>query len=492
MKMLAVILFLACVDNALSSPPTFLNASQPAKEMNSPQKVILKRESVPIRRQGTIVSFKTSYSGVISIGSPVQDFRVVFDTGSAHVVVPSDTCESEACAGKKRYKVAESHTGYAVNADGSRVEDGELCDQVDIGFGTGEVTGEFVKDSVCLGNESEKLCTEMFVVMAVKMSAQPFRSFGFDGILGLGLASLALSENFSFFGLLSGERNTAAPQFGVFLTEGESDEESEISFGGHDATRTLGDLQWSSVARAEQGYWQVPILAIRVDGEEMDVCKDGTCRGVVDTGTSHLGVPVPHDKQIAQLLARDAGDLLDCRLAVAPTLEIELETINITLNPYNYMRRLPLREGVKIGSSTMVTGATKSVVQQALPASDNDSNISRHCSAKLMPVNLAAPVGPKLFILGEPVLHRYYTVYDWKSLRVGFALANNKANAPDFSLVESGTGQLPAEMDRLLMQQSVIVQKKMEKAAEQALDDGHDVVFMQMSVVVTMRVSVSH
>merc|ERR1719237_1214717 len=111
----------------------------------------------------------------------------------------------------------------------------------------------------------------------------------------------------------------------------------------------------------------------------MEVCKDGTCRGVVDTGTSHLGVPVPHDRQIAQLLARQAGDLLDCRLAVAPTLEIELETINITLNPHNYMRRLPLREGVKIGSSTLVTQAKDHA---------NNSTVSRHCSAKLMPVNL--------------------------------------------------------------------------------------------------------
>lgn len=102
--------------------------------------------------------------------------------------------------GKKRYSISASETGYAVNADGSRVVDGELCDQVDIGFGTGEVTGEFVKDNVCLGSsESGQLCTNMYVVMAVKMSTQPFRSFGFDGILGLGLASLALSPDFSFF-----------------------------------------------------------------------------------------------------------------------------------------------------------------------------------------------------------------------------------------------------------------------------------------------------
>jgi len=481
MKLLAV-LFAFCASRTASLPTAFLNATPTNQEDHArPTKVVLKRESVPIRRQGTIVSFKTSYSGVISVGTPAQDFRVVFDTGSAHVVVPADTCESEACVGKKRYSVAESSSGVPVNADGTEVQDGELCDQVDIGFGTGEVTGEFVKDRVCLGTNSTgpEECTTMYVVMAVKMSTQPFRSFGFDGILGLGLASLALSTEFSFFHILSESKNPEHSRFGVFLTEGEYDEHSEISFGGHDETKIIGDLAWNPVAHVDQGYWQVPIKAVRVDGVEMDVCKDGTCRGVVDTGTSHLGVPVPYDRDIAQLLAQDAGELLDCRLSTGPTLEIELETTTLILQAKNYMRRLPLREGVKIGSSTLVTGSANS--------GDNfnaDVNVTRHCSAKLMPVNLPAPVGPKLFILGEPVLHRYYSVYDWHNLRVGFALANSKVNTEESSLGDIGV--LPADMERLLMQQRVAVQRR-KRVTEQ---DEHDhLELLQVNAVVNLRVS---
>merc|ERR1719160_15691 len=58
----------------------------------------------------------------------------------------------------------------------------------------------------------------------------------------------------------------------------------------------------------------------------------------------------------------------------------------------------------------------------------NATEVVRHCSPRAIAVNLSAPVGPKLFILGEPVLHRYYTVYDWENLQVGFALANNRGN----------------------------------------------------------------
>lgn len=481
MKLLAFV-FAIYIRQSASLPTAFLNATPTQQEGHfSPTKVVLKRESVPIRRQGTIVSFKTSYSGVISVGTPAQDFRVVFDTGSAHVVVPADTCESEACVGKKRYSVAESSSGVPVNADGTEVQDGELCDQVDIGFGTGEVTGEFVKDRVCLGaNSSLAECTTMYVVMAVKMSTQPFRSFGFDGILGLGLASLALSTEFSFFHILSQSKGPEHSRFGVFLSEGEFDEHSEISFGGHDETKIIGELAWNPVAHVDQGYWQVPIKAVRVDGVEMDVCKDGTCRGVVDTGTSHLGVPVPFDKHIAQLLAQDAGDLLDCRLARGPLLEIELETTTLLLHAKNYMRRLPLREGVKIGSSTLVTGSSNSGDNL-----NNDANVTRHCSAKLMPVNLPAPVGPKLFILGEPVLHRYYSVYDWHNLRVGFALANSKVNTEEPS--SGDVGVLPADMERLLMQQRMAVQRRQETVTE---DEEHDrLELLQVNVVVTLRVS---
>jgi len=481
--LLALAISLPCTSSssAFLDPP---RSEDSPTTNNSLHKIQLKRESVPIRRQGTIVSFKTSYSGVISVGSPSQDFRVVFDTGSAHVVVPADTCDSDACEGKERYSVSQSETGTAINADGSEVIEGELCDQVDIGFGTGEVTGEFVKDTVCLGEgrTSGPGCTEMYIVMAVKMSTQPFKSFGFDGILGLGLASLALSPDFSFFHHLSGHNPAASAQFGVFLTEGEAGEESEITFGGYDEARVLDGLKWSNIARSEQGYWQVPILSVRVDGIEMDVCKDRTCRGVVDTGTSHLGVPVPYDRDMAQLLARDAGDLLDCRLADAPTVEIELESMTITLQPHNYMRRLPLREGVKIGSSTLVVSN-----KEEFKTDEGTENTSRHCSAKLMPVNLPEPVGPKLFILGEPVLHRYYTVYDWDKLRVGFGLANNIANTRDVSELTNWKGELPNEMERLLMQQRVTVQKKVAVPAED--DDEDSIVFMQMDVVVNVRIS---
>merc|ERR1740124_1515787 len=99
-------------------------------------------------------------------------------------------------------------------------------------------------------------------VTAVEMSTQPFKSFLFDGIIGLGLASLALSEEFSFFHMMSGR--LPSPQFGVFLTDGEAGEQSEIAFGGYNSQKILEPLAWSPVAKSDLGYWQVKIVAVRI------------------------------------------------------------------------------------------------------------------------------------------------------------------------------------------------------------------------------------
>jgi hypothetical protein len=269
--------------------------------------------------------------------------------------------------------------------------------------------------------------------MAVEMSTTPFKNFGFDGILGLGLGSLALSPDFSFFNTLSGGGELGAPHFGVFLTDGDSGETSEIAIGGHNPARLMQPLAWSPVSKPELGYWQIQITAIRVNGVEMDFCKDGSCRGVMDTGTSHLGVPAPHDRTLAELLTRDAKDLGDCREVDAPVVEIEVPGFNITLDPENYMRHLPLRAGVNVGSSKGVAlpSAQQIATTTTLPPAllgENGQQVERYCRPRMMPVNLPAPVGPNLFILGEPVLQRYYTVFDWKEQRIGFGLSSTSRN----------------------------------------------------------------
>jgi hypothetical protein len=201
------------------------------------------------------------------------------------------------------------------------------------------------------------------------------------------------------------------------------------------------------------------------------------------------------------LLTQDANDILDCRLVEAPTIEIELVGGNLTIYPETYMRRLPLREGVSVGSAkgvSMTAAAAKPVggdqaetdkvlltqnpnvnVTSGVASSStgngflpNDAEtkaketvsqeaellpqVRRHCRPKMMPVSMPEPLGPKLFILGEPVLHRYYSVYDWSNPRIGFGLSSSRRNREGPLAFREGAdrrGSLPEGMDTILMQQ---------------------------------------
>jgi len=287
--------------------------------------------------------------------------------------------------------------------DGSRVEpDGER-DEVTVGFGTGEVSGDFASETICMrgeGTPSSQCVDDVRLVMAMEMSDEPFQSFAFDGVLGLGLSALSISPEFSFFGAMAARSQIPAPQFALSLSESDSGL-SEISFGGYNAARMLTQPRWASVASPELGYWQLDVKEVRVDGKVIDFCSKQKCGAVVDSGSSHLGVPGPLFSNLRSLLSKvqigkNDTSSVDCRDSKGPEFEIDFGVFSIKIGSKDYARPRP----ILAGKSGRVT-----------------------CRPNLMSVALPPPLGPNLFVLGEPVLRRYNTVFDWAKKEIGFAEA---------------------------------------------------------------------
>jgi len=386
--------------------------------------VALRKQYVPIEKNGAVIAYKTSYFGNIAVGNPEpQEFTVVFDTGSAHLVLPCTGCDSETCAKHRLYNRSMSGTSVDIEHDGKLVPAGTdkgQRDQLSITFGTGKVVGEFAEDQVCLGPRPED-CSTMRVVLANEMSAEPFGLFAFDGVLGLGLDAMALNPEFSFFGRMTRQQPNMLPQFSVFLARND-DSLSTISFGGHEPERAASELSWTDVAMPELGYWQVEIKSVRIGGEVVQDCEASQCRAILDTGTSLLGVPRQVSRPMQRLLARtpppDAdAEELDCRAVEGLDIEFDLGEHVIKVGAEDYSRPRPFN----------ITADTPEGWQLS-------------CRSLLLPLDIEAPLGPLVFIWGEPVLRKYLTIYDWAAKKIGFA----DAGAPPGPAELDAVGRPPA------------------------------------------------
>lgn len=377
--------------------------------------VPLEKQRVPVSVNGRVVSSKAAYSGHLLVGHPrPQNFSVVFDTGSAHFILPSSTCRDESCRNHRRYDRALSASAIDINYDGTPAHGSGGRDEVSVSYGTGNVVGEFVSEVACLGTtvgRSENHphlglnCARARLIHANEMSTEPFNHFKFDGVLGLGLDSLALDPEFSFFGQLTRD-SVVAPIFAVFLAAGDGAGNSEIAFGGHNEARAAGQLQWVPVASPEKGYWQVPIKSLRIGTEESDACRAGNCVAILDTGMSSLGVPQKHVASLHVGLARSVPPEtpadVDCRHVPGPPLTFDLGDFSIVLEASDYSRPAAMH----IPRNDAAHGAEPHVI----------------CRASLIPLDLP-PLGSHAFLWGEPVLQKYYTAYDTSKQRIGFARA---------------------------------------------------------------------
>jgi len=391
----------------------------------------LQKQYVPIQRNGTVIAYKTAYFGQVRAGNPeAQTFTVVFDTGSGHMILPNQGCESQSCAKHRRYIREASKSAVDIEHTGEPLRNtGAARDQLSISFGTGEVVGEFVRDFVCLGNATTG-CTQLGIVTANSMSQEPFGLFKFDGVLGLGFGALVLNPHFSLLEQMSRQNPALVRQFSVFLARDDTGQ-SAISFGGYDQRWASSELQWMPIDKQELGYWLVKVTSVRIGDEVVDDCAQGECRAILDTGTSLLGVPRDISRTMHRILARPVpGDHAsperantDCRGVPGKPIHFVLSGgAIVTLSAEDYSRPTPFN----------------------ITLPNFKEGWELFCRSLLLPLDMKAPLGPKVFLWGEPVLRRYLTVYDWGQKRVGIAVASNAVTAGGSAIGTPPLGSLAA------------------------------------------------
>jgi len=367
---------------------------------------------MPIRIGKRVVQIKRIYFASIFAGYPAQRFKVILDTGSGHLFVPSSMCNVETCVGHNKYNRLESTSVMDITHDNLELDEGNQV-EVLLEYGTGEIQGPPVSEIVCIGEEFDgdvehmsANCVRMRLIEAATMSNQPFKYFDFDGVLGLGLDSLAIHPEYHFFGqmLRSGKVD---PIFSYYLSRKGS---NEITFGGVSSARMAGPMTWIPVHQPELGFWALKVVSVRIGNVTEPFCDDGECTAILDTGTSNLGVPNTLNKDWILKTARStplgvSGEKLDCQTVPGPTITFEfVDGFTFDIDSEDYYR------------------PKLSYIQT--PGDDDGPGFSREiCRASLMPLPPMPELGEKPFIWGEPVLQKFYTSYDTFNQKIGIAIA---------------------------------------------------------------------
>ncbi|KAJ6562014.1 acid protease [Mycena capillaripes] len=204
--------------------------------------------------------------GEVSVGTPSQNFTVVFDTGSFSFL---RTACGAACANQRQFNSSASST----------FEDEQFNTTIAFGTGVGvdpvdgnnwELSLSFVADSLTIAND---LTIPFGGFFLITNQTPTFLPDPFDGILGLGPDS-TIFEDAGFAGI-----------FGMLFVPESEGGAGELTLGGVDTTKFNSPILYSPLAG--QGNWQLGSRGIFVNGQTTSSLQKNVTL-IFDSGTSNM------------------------------------------------------------------------------------------------------------------------------------------------------------------------------------------------------------
>lgn len=316
----------------------------------------------------------SEYFGEVDIGSPAQKFTVIYDTGSSNLWVPSKKCTNCKASGAKYDSSGSS--SYAQNGQSFTLQ-----------YGTGNCQGFLSKDNIQAGGLT---ITNFTFGEVTTEAADVFGQAPFDGILGMGPPAAAVDKTPMPMDMLVQQGKLQHNMFAFYLASA-GKAGSTLTLGGTDSSFYTGDFSYVPVSAGAKllPYWLVKATDIKIGGTSTRSCGMFLgCQMVVDTGTSVFAGPISATKSLIQKIGNVSEDCSN--VASLPMLTLTMGGKDFDLGPDFYVIRVK-----------------------------DDQTGKDQCQLGIEGVNAGVPI----WILGDPFLRKYYTVWDSDQKRVGFALA---------------------------------------------------------------------
>lgn len=343
---------------------------------SKPDKRVLEKRSADAAEE-LYNAFNNQYYGDISIGTPPQNFTVLFDTGSSSLWVPTHGCNASACLNHATYNNKLSST-YIPNGKSFAIY-----------YGTGSLSGFESTDTVRIAGLS--IINQTFAG-AVNEPGDFYYWMKYDGIFGLGYASMAINNITPPLYNLYSQGLIPQPMFAFYMNRNQSDADGgELVLGGYDRSHFVGQIFYIPVS--VKGYWQFDMDGGRAGNYSF--CQDG-CQAIADTGCSLLAGPQDQVEAINKAIGATAdsvwGYVVPCdRIPYLPTVTFTLGGKVFPLEGKDYIIQRTDNGGI-----VCQTGFT---------------------------LNLSSG-GPE-WTLGDVFIGAYYTVFDIENNLVGFAKAKS-------------------------------------------------------------------
>ncbi|XP_071557854.1 lysosomal aspartic protease-like [Temnothorax nylanderi] len=330
----------------------------------------------------TLIYKNLQYYGTIKIGTPPQEFKILFDTGSSDLWVPSKDCDvsQHACLKHNKYDNTKSTTyieegsTFNISYHNAKWRDVKLY-------------GKLSFDDIKIGGPT--VTTQIFGEIT-NFSTNFWDWSQCDGVLGMGYPALSLLKAPTVFQNMIDQHVVSQPIFSIYLNRKyeNSPYGGELILGEPNPAHYEGEFTYVNVTRKK--YWQFKMDKIQVKNY---ISCSKWCQAIVDTGYSMIaGPPLTID-----VIYREIG------------------VVNNTVPcDDDYISKLPDINFVIGGKTFRLTGQDYILKLGA--------ELGGNCIPGFQAVTQFDGID---WILGDVFIRRYYTVFDMGNDRVGFALARH-------------------------------------------------------------------